>query len=109
MLWRQGDIFIETTRTLPGGAVQLPDHVLAEGELTGHSHRISNPDTALLFDYRGEMFLQVIAENARVVHDEHGPIELNRGFYRVWRQREYVPGSIGPRLGLEAQYRFVTD
>lgn len=30
----------------------------------------------------------------RVVHPEHGPIELPRGRYRVWKQREWHGGQI---------------
>lgn len=91
MLWRQGDIFIETARRVPDGAAQQPHLTLADGELTGHSHRVANPDTALLFEHDGELFLQVIADRAEIIHEEHGTIELLRGDYRVWRQREYDP------------------
>ena len=36
MLWRQGDVFIESTPLIPGAAVQQAHLVLVEGELTGH-------------------------------------------------------------------------
>jgi hypothetical protein len=29
-----------------------------------------------------------------IIHEEHSPIPLARGFYRVWRQREYSPQEI---------------
>jgi len=29
-----------------------------------------------------------------VVHEEHGPISLEPGTYRVWIQREYSPEAI---------------
>ena len=35
------------------------------------------------------ILVYVVADQARVVHEEHGPIELGKGNYRVWRQREY--------------------
>lgn len=91
MLWRQGDIFIETVHRVPEGATQQPHLTLAEGELTGHSHRVANPDNALLFQQGEDLFLQVIADRAEIIHQEHGTIELLRGEYRVWRQREYDP------------------
>ncbi len=108
MLWRQGDIFLETTPLIPDPAVQQSHLVLADGELTGHSHRIADPDTALLFDVRGQMFLQVIADRADVVHQEHATITLPRGRYRVWRQREYDPDSPAPRPEL-GRSLFVQD
>jgi hypothetical protein len=39
------------------------------------------------------MYLRVVADAARIIHPEHGPISVSPGTYRVWRQREYVPGS----------------
>ena len=93
MLWRQGDVFIEDTPLIPGGARQQASMVLVEGELTGHSHRIANSDTAIVYERHGDLFLHVIAELAEVIHQEHATIRLPRGRYRVWRQREYAPDS----------------
>jgi len=36
------------------------------------------------------MFLDVTAPWVRIVHPEHGPIPLEKGCYRVWRQRVYL-------------------
>ena len=94
MLWRQGDIFVEDIVRIPPEAVRLPGVVLAEGEITGHHHRIEDPRSAALYFHRGEMLLSIVTPRARLVHDEHGTIELERGAYRVWRQREYDPGPI---------------
>ena len=102
MLYRQGDIYIESVRCLPDGAIKQFSTVLADGELTGHRHRILDFRTASVFDARGEMFIDVVADRAEVVHEEHGPIMLNRGVYRVWRQREYDPRAT-------LRQRFVVD
>ena len=93
-MWRQGDIFIRAIPALPREAASrlLPHTVLAHGELTGHSHRVVDP--AALFAGDGCFYLDVRADRARVVHDEHGTITLDRGTYRVWRQREYTPQRI---------------
>lgn len=91
MLWRQGDVYIETTESVPESALQIPDAILADGELTGHSHRVEDLASAAVFEDRGQLYLDVFAERARVVHEEHGPIVLLRGKYRVWRQREFDP------------------
>ncbi|BAU91995.1 hypothetical protein MPPM_3390 [Methylorubrum populi] len=93
-MWRQGDIFIRAIRSIPREAVSrpLPHTVLAHGELTGHSHRVVDP--AALFAGDGCFYLDVRADQARVVHDEHGTITLDRGVYQVWRQREYTPQRI---------------
>jgi hypothetical protein len=91
MLWRQGDIFIGAIPSIPEDAVRLSGVVLAEGELTGHHHRIEDSRSASLYSHRGQLLLSVVAPEAKLVHEEHGTIELTRGAYRVWRQREYEP------------------
>lgn len=109
MLWRQGDIFIATAPAIPPGAVRLLHTVLAEGEATGHRHRISDNGSAALFEYRGQTFLNVLADRAKVIHEEHGTIVLDRGAYRVWRQREYSPPPrLDDRPG-HVWHRFVMD
>jgi hypothetical protein len=92
-MWRQGDVLISAIATIPARATKRPDCVLAEGELTGHSHRIDQPLTAELFEHRGTLYLRVLASEAKVVHQEHGPITLPQGIYTVWQQREYTPES----------------
>jgi len=93
-MWRQGDIFIAQAAAIPRGAEPQPSCVLAEGELTGHSHRVEERGAARLYAHASSLYLEVLADVARVVHDEHGPITLSRGVYRVWRQREYTPQAV---------------
>jgi hypothetical protein len=91
MLWRQGDIFIETAPAIPPGAIRQPHAVLAEGEATGHQHRIREVGSAVVFEHRGQTFLDVVADKANLIHEEHATIVLERGAYRFWRQREFDP------------------
>ena len=102
-MWRQGDVFIEEIK--PGSREKqladmkqtpIPHGVMVHGEVTGHSHRIKDLSTAQLFAGKapGEMFMEVSAPTTQIVHEEHGTIELKKGLYRVWRQREYSPEAI---------------
>jgi hypothetical protein len=93
-LYRHGDVLVESVKTIPAGAVKRTHLVLAEGELTGHSHRIADPGSAELHQAGTELYLRVLAENATLLHQEHGPINIPQGDYRVWRQREYSPREI---------------
>ena len=93
-LYRHGDILVSDTDVLPDDARRLQHLVLAGGELTGHSHRIAERDAAVLFLSSRGLFLTVTHERATLLHQEHGPITLPRGTYRVWRQREYAPQDI---------------
>ena len=94
MLYRHGDVLIDGVPDLPEGAQPRSDLVLAYGEMTGHSHRVEPAEGARLFDHPNGLYLRVTAETATVVHEEHGPIALRAGCYRVWRQREYTPREI---------------
>ena len=92
-LYRHGDVLVQRIDAIPAGAREVPGTVLARGELTGHSHRIAEGDgRASLLRAGADLFLRV-ERTATLVHDEHRPIELEPGLYRVWRQREYVPES----------------
>ena len=94
MLYRHGDVLIEKVKKVPPTKRKLKHTILAHGEVTGHSHRIENPKSATLFETPKDLFLEVTGEEARVIHEEHGPIVLPAGYYRVWRQREYSPTEI---------------
>lgn len=116
MLYRQGDVFVDVT-PIPAGALPRGGVVLADGELTGHQHRIEDPASASILTFRGQTYLRVTAEAARLVHDEHETIVLPRGDYRFWRQREYAarPADLerverrSPRGLTQRDWRFVAD
>jgi len=96
MLWRHGDVLIAQTPSIPGPATRSPSPILVRGEITGHSHRIEDPAMAEVWITRnGELYLHILA-TTRVIHEEHQPITLPPGTYRVWQQREYTPQKIRP-------------
>jgi hypothetical protein len=103
-MFRQGDVLVMPMpkEELPSGLVQAPRDrrnrmVLALGEATGHAHVITGERVSLLCppDDPERLFL-LIEGYGRLGHEEHGPIPLSAGAYRVIRQREYFPGAIRP-------------
>lgn len=106
-MFRQGDILLMPVgeETVPARVKSIPSAprdargrlVLALGEATGHAHAIPGPGS-LLLDHDGD-YLH-LPSGGRVVHEEHSAIALPKGWFRVVRQREYVPG---------AYYRYVAD
>lgn len=94
MLWRHGDVLITSVSALPEGAQPRSGATLAYGEVTGHSHRFAEPSRVALWTSGLDLFVQVIDEQATLIHEEHKPIVLTRGTYRVWKQREYTPTAI---------------
>jgi hypothetical protein len=91
MLYRHGDVLISKIEKIPQKAEKLDSNILVRGEITGHSHQIQDPSTAQLYQHDGNIFLEVLAPIATIVHEEHNPIELSEGKYQVWTQREYTP------------------
>jgi hypothetical protein len=93
-MYRQGDVLLIRDDTAEGGAEIPRDKgavVLAYGEVTGHSHAIHNPNVCQL---RNEGHTVLVVEGdavAQLVHEEHAPIELPPGRYRVQIQQEYTP------------------
>ena len=92
--YRHGDVLIESVESLPAVREKLPHAILAHGEATGHCHRIKESDQADLYSTPNGFVLHVRGTSVSVVHEEHRPITLTTGFYRVWRQREYSPEEI---------------
>jgi hypothetical protein len=107
-LCAQGDILIERVAD-PTRASKLSTCVddgyltIAVGEQSGHCHRLFG--TAQLFRddnlareipprlYLGHV--QVKSPSARLEHDEHAPLILAQGTYRIRRQRELEPTEVG--------------
>jgi hypothetical protein len=94
-MYRHGDVLIApTTEEVPSQARVRPTQTLAWGEVTGHSHRIAEAGAAEVVEAGSTLFLRVLAPQATLVHEEHKPIVLSQGLYRVWFQREYTPRAI---------------
>jgi hypothetical protein len=92
-LYRQGDVLLGAVDAIPVEARRLRRLVLASGDATGQRHVLRAARGVRLLEHRGQLFIDVDADGASVVHPEHGTIELPRGRYRVWRQREWLGGT----------------
>ena len=98
-MFRQGDVLlvpagdIDLTKAVPNKKmVKGLKVVLAEGEVTGHSHTMTiETTTPLLF---GGKEIVVVEEPTPLQHQEHGEIEVSPGVYWVTIQREYTPQAI---------------
>ena len=93
-MWRHGDVLLGEAETIPKNAKRRQSAVLAWGEFTGHSHRFADPLTVEVWELGAQLFVRVVADEATLIHEEHKPITLPRGTYRVWGQREYSPQAI---------------
>lgn len=101
----QGDLLVERITAVPDGFKPIePDeygrHVVASGEATGHHHVLRAPGVCQLAR-EGVSDRVVTTEGlAELLHDQggesyvptldHAPITIDKGTYRVIRQREWV-------------------
>lgn len=85
---RQGDVILLPVEQFEGK--KLPHLTLAEGEVTGHKHRITQGQ-AELYEQNGTLYLRVNSEKALLNHEEHQTISIPQGIWLVRIQREYEP------------------
>jgi hypothetical protein len=99
---QQGDITFEKVDQLPAnlekllaGKVQPKDNrlILAEGEVTGHFHAIDLDEEITESDAEliaiGEEMLLNLHKQVEVKHNEHKPITLEPGLWKVGKIQEY--------------------
>ena len=86
MLIQQGDVLFQSLGAVPDGAARIGD-VVAEGEATGHAHRVTGAGAAVL-EAEGHRYVSAPA-GATVVHEEHAPVTLPPGVWDVRKVREY--------------------
>lgn len=92
---RQGDVLLVPAQ-LPKGAAAVEskgDVILAYGEVTGHAHRIKESAKVRMWSAGAERFIQVLEQTA-LTHEEHAPLLLQPGVYRIPQQVEYTPREV---------------
>lgn len=87
----QGDVFLVTCSKIPTGAKRVKEsnrgYVLAEGEATGHAHCVVGSGIEM-YESEGTLFLKT-NKPVEVKHEEHKPITIAPGTWKVGRVREY--------------------
>ncbi|MGH2675955.1 MAG: type II toxin-antitoxin system prevent-host-death family antitoxin [Actinomycetota bacterium] len=96
-VYRQGDVLLVEIENLPPGRKAAREGgrlILARGEAGGHAYAILD-EAAEVTETTGGRYLRVLAPGGvDLVHEEHDPIRVPRGAYRVELQREYAPPAI---------------
>lgn len=104
MFQQQGDVLIkqpgerrhagDAFTGIPPEAARKSSNVLAEGEATGHAHRVVPVDEgaeAHLLELGERLFLRVLGGNVKVIHEEHHEQTIAPGEYEIERVMEYDP------------------
>jgi len=95
MLIQQGDVLFFRIDEMPNGGTLVQQrngrHIFAEGEATGHHHSCE-ADIGTLTRLDDSLFFSC-DEEVVVTHQEHGPVTLDPGAYRIEIIREVDPFS----------------
>ena len=100
-VYRHGDVQLDETEleTIPDGFVIVPDGdrgvILAEGEATGHAHRLPAGSAELYRKPGVETALLRVLKPVNLQHEEHGPGPLRPMIYRVGTKRQYTESEHG--------------
>lgn len=95
-LYRQGDICFERRdKEIPLDirVYRDPSGILAKSIQTGHTHQakpVGKNSTVSLYRRNDQVYLEVVGKG-EIVHQEHKPLELPEGQYRVRFQGEFNP------------------
>lgn len=96
-LFRQGDVLLIPTKTIPNSLKRTKRVTLALGEVTGHHHSILDGNAVGYADDENSLAKYVEVKSpkgAALTHQEHDTIVLPEGNYRVVGQVEYTPQGI---------------
>lgn len=93
MFYRHGDILIREAKNKidENSLKKISDNILAEGEETGHHHRM-HKGQVLLFkesEAQQEVSLMKVQSSAELVHEEHKALEIPKGDYQIVRERTF--------------------
>ena len=87
---RHGDIPFHKVNEFPEGLKEVykgNEYIAAEGETTGHMHRVRGNNIEVFTDTFGNRYMRLV-EKATVSHEEHKTLELEKGLYRIGKERE---------------------
>lgn len=90
-MMRQGDLLLEKVVSLPKGLRLRNTNVVLHGE-TGHKHQLVTP-TLSIYDGLEDVTYLSLDKPTELVHEEHKTIHVDKGLWKVVRQREYSPAE----------------
>jgi len=83
---RNGDVILTKVSEIKGKQVMKQEEILAEGEVTGHFHRLQSKQM-LVSEQDGQRFVE-LKEDGKLTHQEHDTLIIPSGKYQVLIQRE---------------------
>jgi len=96
---RHGDVFLVEVKEIPATAKVKEDGILAEGEQTGHHHRVVS-GAVVMEGFDEQLYVDVKDDIAKIVHQQHGDKVGNP----IYRFKDIPHGKY--RVGIKRQHRY---
>lgn len=90
---RHGDVVIVRCAEKPATQGK-PTNVLAEGEATGHAHRVDRAKALRIANSETQRLLDIAHKAVTLDHEEHKAQKIPRGTYRTGIQAQYTPEGL---------------
>lgn len=89
-MFRHGDLLIRQIEAIPKSSTKLDTNILAEGEATGHHHRLVGGQLQIMQDTQdvGVKYFEAKSDLS-LVHEEHSKLDIPAGMYSVTIEREH--------------------
>lgn len=89
-IYRHGDVLIRQIAELPKGErSEVTTTVLAEGEATGHKHRLTCAEAfAVMQGFEEKKYFELRAP-ATLTHEEHSALSIEPGAYEIGIETEF--------------------
>lgn len=86
----QGDVnFVPVGKLPTGERKRIADGIIVRGEKTGHHHSVAELDKAELYQVGSEMYLSVGEEGVSIQHQEHSPVPLEPGIWKIHQDQAF--------------------
>jgi hypothetical protein len=91
-----GDVRLFKVDALPDGLDEFETQALAEGEVTGHAHRMQGDQCQVLIDRKTKTRYLRVVEPSDLTHEEHHTRTVPPGLYRIGivREADHIEGLV---------------
>ena len=95
-LYRHGDLLLRQVDKIPVSATPMKTNIIAEGEVTGHNHKLYG--SYQVWGTHSSQNHRIIVptyfqakEEISLKHQEHNTLKISKGNYVILHEREYDP------------------
>ena len=92
---RHGDLRLKKLEinTVPSDTKKLGGNIIAEGEKTGHNHKLVGSVQLYANKVGTDVKYIEVLEDTKLVHQEHDTIPMEKGIYELIHEQEFSPAE----------------